>query len=80
MAIESLKAFFLWCSIINIGLMFVTFFICICARDWASSIHQKMFGVSPEFFKMAAWSFMGLYKLLVIVFCIIPYIALLIIG
>jgi len=80
MDIDSIRAFFMWCTILNLTLLALSSLICVCAGDWAYRIHSKWFSISRETFNVAIYSFLGLYKLLVFVFCLIPYLALLIIG
>ena len=80
MDIDSIRAFFMWCTILNFALLSLSLLICICAGDWAYRIHSKWFSISRETFNVAIYSFLGLYKMLIFVFSLIPYIALLIIG
>ena len=80
MDIQTLTSFFMWCTILNVGLLVLSWLLCVCAGDWAWRIHNKWFSISRETFNVAIYSFLGLYKVLVIVFNVIPYVALLIIG
>ena len=80
MDIDSIRAFFMWCTILNFALLLLSSLICVCAGDWAYRIHNKWFSISREAFNVAIYSFLGLYKALIFVFSLIPYIALLIIG
>lgn len=80
MDIQTLTAFFMWCTILNAALLLVSSLIGFCVKNWAYSIHSKFFGISREAFNLAMYSFLGLYKLLFFMFCLIPYIALLIIA
>ena len=80
MDIQTLTTFFMWCTILNVALLLFSSLMCICAGDWAYRIHSKLFSISRETFNVVIYSFIALYKLLVIVFILIPYIALLIIG
>jgi len=80
MDIDSITAFFMWCTILNLALLLLSSLMCICAGDWAYRIHSKLFSISKETFNVAIYSFIGLYKVLVFVFILIPYLALLIIG
>ena len=77
---QTLTTFFMWCTILNVALLILSSLLCICARDWAYRIHSKLFSISRETFNVVIYSFIALYKLLVIVFILIPYIALLIIS
>lgn len=80
MDIESVRAFFMWCTVLNMGLLVLSSVMCICMKDMAWRMHNKLFSISREAFDIAIYSFLGLYKILVFVFCLIPYIALSIIG
>ena len=80
MTIQTLQAFFLWCSIINIGLMILSGVLIITAGDWAYKIHNRWFNISRQAFDNMIYGFLGAYKLLTIIFCIVPWIALCIIG
>jgi len=80
MDIQTLTAFFMWCTVLNFALLVLSSLICLCAGDWAYRIHSKWFSISRETFNVAFYSFLGLYKVLVLVFNLIPYIALLIVG
>ncbi len=42
-------------------------------------MHGKLFGVTEESVAVVAYAYLGLFKVLVIVFCIVPYISLLLI-
>ena len=80
MDIQTLTAFFMWCTILNVALLVLSSLFCLCAGDWVYRIHSKWFSISRETFNVAIYSFLGLYKVLVFVFCLIPYVALLIVG
>ena len=80
MSIESLKDFFLWCTIINFGLLMFSFIFVVFFRGLVFRMHQKLFKVPEEKISLAYYCFMGFYKILVFVFNLIPYVALRIIG
>lgn len=80
MDVGTLTTIFMWCTILNVGLLVVSSLICVCAGDWAYRMHSKWFSISRETFNVAIYSFIGLYKVLVLVFNVIPYVALLIVG
>ncbi len=80
MDIQTLTTFFMWCTILNVALLLLSSLMCICAADWAYRMHSKLFSISKETVNVLIYSFIALYKLLVIVFILIPYIALLIVG
>lgn len=79
MDITVIKGFFFWCTAINVVLMLFMFFITAFAGDWAYKIHGRMYPISRESFNVAIYCFLGLYKMFVIVFNFVPWIALVII-
>jgi hypothetical protein len=80
MNIQKLKAFFLWCTIINGALVFLTYIIGIAGLDGIYAMQGRLFQVSRESFNSAWYLFLGLYKIAWLVFNAVPYISLLIIS
>ena len=80
MNIETLKAFFMWNSLIHFCLLMIAALIIANGATLAYSIHSRWFKISREAFDIAIYSFLGLYKLLMFFFCIIPWAVLCIIG
>ena len=80
MAIEIIKAFFGWCSIINIGLLLFSTIMIVTIRGLASRIHAKLFNLDEQYLNQAYFQYLGQYKIATIVFNIVPYIALCIIS
>ena len=80
MDIIVVKTFFMWCTIINALLLFISFLVCAYAGDWVYGIQSKLFPISKETFNVAFYSFLALYKILVMVFNFVPWIACVIAG
>lgn len=80
MSIELLTKFFMWCTILNMGLLLFSFVTVAFAGDIAYRMHTKWFPMSRETFNVVLYSFIGVYKLFVFVFNLVPWIALTIIG
>ena len=80
MTIQTLQSFFMWCSIINMGLLILSAVLITTASDWAYNMHSKWFNISRVTFNTVIYAFLGVYKMLILVFCIVPWIALSIIG
>ena len=80
MDIIIIKTFFMWYSIINGALLVLSFLICAFAGDLVYKMHSKLFPISREAFNVAIYSFMGLFKIFVLVFNLVPYIACVIAG
>jgi hypothetical protein len=80
MTIQVLTAFFMWCTIINTALLILSAIMIIPAQDLVYRMHSKWFSVSREAFNIATYSYLGLFKIAILVFNVVPYVALLIIG
>jgi len=80
MDIETLTTFFKWCTIINLGFLILSSLACIFLGDFSYRMNNRFFSISREAFNIVLCSFIGLFKIFVIVFNLGPYIALLIIG
>ena len=80
MDIITVRAFFMWCTIINVSLLILSFMVCALAGDWVYQMHSKLFSISREAFNVAIYSFLGLLKIFVLVFNLVPYIALTIVA
>ena len=79
MGIYAIRAFFMWCTIINVGLLVLCCLVWIFLRDFSYQMNNRMFSISRETFKVAFMSFIGLYKIFFTFFNLVPYLALLII-
>ena len=80
MDLETIREFFMWCTIINGALFVLSFLICASAGEWVYRMHSKWYPISKEAFYVALYSFMGLFKILFIMFNLVPYLALLILA
>ena len=80
MDIDTVKAFFMWCTILNGALLVLSSVMCACGGDWVYRMHSKWFTISREAFNVALYCFIGLFKVLVLVFNLAPYVALVIVG
>ncbi len=80
MDIQTLQTFFLWCTIINGSLLVFWTLIVVFASDWVYRTQSKWFPISREVFNVVIYSFLGLFKIVFLVFNAVPYIVLLIIG
>jgi hypothetical protein len=80
MDIAVLRTFFMWCTILNVGLVCLSFLICAFSGDWVYQMHSRWFPMPRETFNVVIYSFLGVYKIAVFVFNLVPYLALLIVG
>ena len=79
MDIQTLTRFFMWCTIINGALLVLGTTMCILAPDLVYRTKSKWFPIPRETFNVVIYSFLGLFKIVFLVFNLVPYVALLII-
>jgi len=72
--------FLAWCTTINYILLVIWFMVFITAHSWLHSLHTYWFELSVKQFDLFNYGGMGLYKLLIFVFNLAPYLALRIIN
>ena len=80
MVIQTLTTFFMWCTIINGGLLVLWTTIYMMAPDLVYRTQSTFFPIPRETFDVVFYSFIGLFKIVFLVFVVVPYVALLIIG
>lgn len=80
MNIEALSGFLLWCAVVNYALLIVWFLGFLLMRDFIYRMHNKFFRISVEQFGATNYAGIAFYKILILVFNLIPYIALKITG
>ena len=76
MNIETIREFLGWCKVINFGLMALVVVKLLLMRDWASRVHAKMFGLDDASVRESYFQFVVYYKIAILVFNLVPYIAL----
>ena len=80
MSIQTLTSFFMWCTIINGGLLALWTSMFMLAPDMVYRTQSKWFPIPRETFDMVMYTFLGLFKIVFLVFNAVPYVALLIVG
>ena len=80
MELEMIRAFFAWCSVINIALLLWWALFLLLAHDWTYRLHSKWFKISVEQFDTIHYAGIAIFKLAVFMFNLVPYFALRIIG
>jgi hypothetical protein len=76
MNLETLTDFFMWSTILNIAVMFVWVGAMVLAPGMVYRTQSAFFSISRERFDQVMYGFMGLYKLMIITFSLVPYVAL----
>jgi len=80
MTIETIRAALGWCTIINVGLLLWWFLAITLLHNWIYKMHSKWFKLSEEKFDAIHYAGIAFFKIIVIVFNVVPYFALRIIG
>ncbi len=76
MTLDQYTEFFGLCSIINMGLFAATTAAVMLLKNTVSKIHAKLFNVEESALPKIYFKYIAIYKLLIIVFNIVPYVAL----
>ncbi len=76
MDLQILTTFFMWCTIINGSIMIFWALLLVFTPDYIYHMQSKWFPVPRETFNIIMYAFLGLFKIVFIVFNLIPYIAL----
>jgi hypothetical protein len=80
MDIQALTRFFMWCTIVNGALLLFWAAMCLLASDLVYRTQHKWFPIPRETFNVVMYSFLGMFKIVFLVFNVVPYVALLIVG
>jgi len=80
MDIHALQTVFMWCVIMNGAWFVLAAMICVFAGGWVFRMQSKWFPISRDTFNVVIYSFFALFKIVFIVFNVVPYVALLIVG
>ena len=80
MNLETLTQIFKWSTILGMVVYAFTAIMSIFARDFIYGIHKRWFELSRETFKVAIYAYLGIFKVLLILFLLVPYLALLVVG
>ncbi|MBV9241533.1 MAG: hypothetical protein JO314_05955 [Acidobacteria bacterium] len=76
MTVEVLKRTLAWCTVINYVVLIVWFVAFIFAHDWLRDLHTRWFRLSPDQFDLAHYMGMAIYKIGILLFNLVPYLAL----
>ena len=74
--LSQLTLFMGLCLAINIGFLVLSVLMLSCCRSMILAIHVKMFGVSVDYMLGTYLKYLSHYKLLILVFNVVPYLAL----
>lgn len=74
-----LQELLMWCSIINGILLIITTLMVTFFGNTVFKLHSLLYPISRDAFNIAMYSMVGIFKIVWLVFNLVPYIALVII-
>ena len=80
MDIQTLTSFFMWCTVINVGMLLFVALIYLLVPNLAYRLHSRWIPISRETFDVVFYSLIQFFKIVILVFNVVPWIALVIIG
>ena len=80
MTFELVRDIFGWCALINIGLLLWWGLAIMLFHDFVYRMHGKFFKMTVEDFDKIHYAGLAFFKIVVIVFTLIPYLAMRIVG
>ncbi len=80
MSIAIVRDVLLWCTVINYGVLLVWWLCFMLAYDWLYQLHGRWFHLSLEQFDALHYAGMAMFKIGILLFNLVPYIALRIVG
>ena len=76
MSIETVRSALLWCSVIDYALLLLWVVIVIWAHDWLFRLNSRWFRLSVEQFDAMQYGGIVLFKLGILLFNVVPLVAL----
>ncbi len=80
MSIEMIRGVLAWSAVINFGLLLWWFLFFALAHDWMYRLHGQWFKLTREQFDALHYGGMGVFKLGILLFNLVPYLAMRIVG
>jgi len=80
MTIQILREALLWCTLINYGVLIIWFLLLVLPHEWLYRLWRECFRLSNEQFDAVNFIGMALFKIGIMLFNLVPYVALRIVG
>lgn len=74
------RDFLLWSTIVNYLVLLLWFGVFVLARGWMYRLHSRWFRLSEERFDTIHYAGMAAYKIGILLFNLVPFLALVILG
>ncbi|WP_375057004.1 DUF6868 family protein [Zobellella sp. DQSA1] len=76
MEMDAVQDFLLWCLGINYGILLIWFMVFCFAREWMHRLHGRWFRLAPGQFDALHYAAMAAYKIGILLFNLVPWLAL----
>ena len=76
MTVEMVRSVIGWCAIVNYAVLIWWFLVFGFAHDWIYRLHGQWFPMPIEQFNAIHYAGMAVYKIGVLLFAVVPYVAL----
>ena len=76
MDVAAVRSFLGWCTLFNWILLLVWWGFVALGADWMYELHGRWFSISRQTFDAAHYAGMALFKILILVFNLVPYLVL----
>ncbi|MBY6084548.1 DUF6868 family protein [Ruegeria arenilitoris] len=73
---ETLAAFFGWMTVLNFAVLLMSTLMVVALQDRIAAIHSRMFQMEKAEVRKAYFKYLANYKILTLIFCLMPWIAL----
>lgn len=80
MDIETLTTFFMWCTILSVSILIIWAVVFAAVPGFIYRTQTKWFPLPRETFNVIVFSVLAGFRVLFVVFALVPFVALLIIG
>ncbi|MEJ2727885.1 MAG: hypothetical protein P8185_05120 [Deltaproteobacteria bacterium] len=80
MTLEVIRDALAWCTVINWAILLWWFLFFSLAHDWMYRFHSKWFKIPVEKFDALHYGGIALFKIAILIFNLVPYLALRIVG
>lgn len=73
---DTLTAVFGWMTVLNFAILIFSTIMIVALKDRIAGIHGRMFEMEPADVRKAYFKYLAHYKILTLVFCLMPWLAL----
>lgn len=76
MNLEQLRDFLAWMTVLNVGILLLSAGLLILCRSFIHRIHGKWFGLPATTLDVITYCYLGIYKICILLFNVVPYLSL----